>query len=166
MTAAAARLDPGSRRRWRSGADAGAFSRTLTGAPIELPSAVVGPPSTVSDPEWFGAVETRLRELGGLGPNWDQRGSAAVRSDALVFAHSLLQQVMLPIAPLPAIVPLGHGGILLVWSGNAADIEVEVVAPHEVVAYHLDKQSGTEREWTVAADFSSIAQVVRSVTGV
>jgi hypothetical protein len=88
----------------------------------------------------LGPTLTRFTEVAGLRDNWDRRGSAEVRTDVLSFAlRSVLPEVMLPTAPAPAVIPLGHGGVQLVWNTDSAEIEVEIIEPNKVIAYHFDK---------------------------
>jgi hypothetical protein len=103
-----------------------------------------------------------MRDLLKLKGDWDGRGSAEVSTDALAFAWSILNQIMPPTAPAPAIVPLGHGGVQLLWHNQKIDLEVEVVRPNEVVLYHLDKGTGQEEETLLTTDFSSITGILWS----
>jgi hypothetical protein len=113
-------------------------------------------------PAWARALQKRLEELVSLPPDWDGRGSAAVRMDALAFAWSVLGQSMAPSIAAPSMVPLGDGGVLLAWTSGAADIEVEVAKPNHVMIYHVDHRTGAEREWQTATEFSGLASLLRS----
>jgi hypothetical protein len=129
--------------------------------PIEAPEPQVSPPTTIGQPTWLFPVLESMSELLRLGDNWDARGSVAVRSDALSFAFAMLARVMPPSAPAPAIVPLGHGGVQLIWHGANGELEVEVVRPNEVVIYHLER-TGVEREWPATMDFSDLQSILWS----
>jgi hypothetical protein len=113
-------------------------------------------------PTWTEQVVWRLGELWKLGNNWDNRGSAAVRRDALFFAYQMLWQTMPPAAPAPSIIPLGHGGVQLVWSNDVSEIEVEVVRPNDVIVYYLDRPSGDEWEKRTETEFSELADLLRT----
>jgi hypothetical protein len=68
---------------------------------------------------------------------------------------------MTPTSPPPSLIPLGHGGVQLVWDNRLAELEIEVIAPHEMIVFILDKASGEEREWPLpTADFSEIAELI------
>jgi hypothetical protein len=99
-----------------------------------------------------------MEELASLGDNWDGRGSAEVRVDALNFAFSVLAQIMPPTAPAPAIVPLGHGGVQLLWHNQAHDLEVEIVGPNEIISYHLDRVTGVEDERQLTTELSPLTE--------
>jgi hypothetical protein len=73
----------------------------------------------------------------------------------------MLWQVMAPTTAVPSIVPLGHGGVQLLWSDALAEIEVEVTRPHQIVIYHLDRLTGAEREWPAEIEFSALADLLR-----
>src|SRR5262249_51317687 len=93
--------------------------------------------------------------------NWDQRGSAQVRQDVLSFAlRSVLPKILPPTAPPPAVIPLGHGGIQLVWNTPTAEIEIEVVEPNSIIAYHFDKTTGEESEEPLTIHFSGLEKLM------
>src|SRR5260370_32015635 len=96
---------------WPASSDIGhRFSRAASER-IAWPRPLTRTPSATEAHKWVEPTLARMEELAKLGDNWDRRGSAEVRVDALNFAFSLLAQVMPPAAPAPAIVPLGHGGL-------------------------------------------------------
>jgi hypothetical protein len=124
--------------------------------PVSYQRAQVSVPSTATQPQWTKPTAARLNELAALKSNWDQRGSAEVSGDAINFAANILNQVMSETALSPSIVPLGSGALQLLWNSDAADLEVEVIRPNEVVAYFLDKTTGHEEETLLTSDFSAI----------
>jgi hypothetical protein len=113
-------------------------------------------------PDWVEVLQKKTLELSRLGYDWDGRKSAAVRSDALVFAWHVLSRAMSSAVAAPSLVPLGHGGVQLVWSSRSADIEVEVVNPNHVIIYHADERTGQEDEWKASTDFSTLAELLRT----
>lgn len=130
--------------------------------PVTVVRPAVGPPSTASPPQWLDPTLRRIRELFDLGRDWDRRGSAAVRTDALAFAYSMLSQVMAPTTAPPSIIPLSHGGVQLLWTNPSVEIEVEVVQPNEIIIYHLDRTAGVEHEWQATTEFSGLSDLLRS----
>jgi hypothetical protein len=124
--------------------------------PVGYQRAEVSIPSTATEPRWIAPTAARLAELAALKHNWDRRHSAEVSRDALVFAVVILSQVMSETSVTPSIVPLGRGTLQLLWHNNAAELEVEVIRPNEVVAYFLDKTTGHEEEVPLTSDFSRI----------
>lgn len=143
--------------------DLGRFSDART-RPLHIPSPEISERTTTSVPTWFQPTLERFLELAELEGDWDQRGSAQVRRDVLSFAlRSVLPKILPPTAPAPAAIPLGHGGIQLVWNTKTAEIEVEVIAPYAVVAYQFDKKTGQEKEEQLTMDFSDLAKLMWSI---
>ena len=122
----------------------------------------VSSPSTAAEASWIAPTFARLQELAILDDDWDQRGSAGVSTDALNFAWYFLRQVMPPIAPVPGIVPLGHGGVQLVWHNDRCDLEVEVIGPNNMIAYYFDKVTGHEDEFSLTNEFYRITDILWS----
>ena len=149
--------------RWDDlGSDLGRFSDART-RPLHIPAPEISERTTTSVPTWLQPTRDRFSELLRLDDDWDQRGSAQVRSDVLNFAlGNVLPKILLPTSPAPAVIPLGHGGVQLVWNTRTAEIEVEVIAPLAVIAYHFDKATGEETEEQLTLDFSSLAKLMRS----
>src|ERR1700730_10398101 len=137
------------------------FSQTVS-EPVGYQRPEVSIPSTASQPKWVTPTEARMNELALLKNDWDRRGSAEVSIDALRFVANILGQVMPPTASPPAIAPLGHGGIQLLWHNDTADLEVEVVQPNEVIAYYLDKTTGQEEEISYTTEFPVITKILWS----
>jgi len=140
--------------------DLGRFSDART-RPLRIPAPEISERTTASVPAWFQPTLDRFLELAELQDDWDQRGSAQVRRDVLSFAlRSVLPKILPPTAPAPAAIPLGNGGIQLVWNTNTVEIEVEVVAPYSVIAYQFDKATGEEKEEQLTMDFSDLAKLM------
>ena|SRR5436190_11004970 len=130
--------------------------------PVCIARPIISPQSTASSPKWLSPILRRMTELSRLGRNWDNRGSAAIHRDTLAFTFQMLWQVMAPTTAPPSIVPLGHGGVQLLWSNSAAELEVEVTRPQQIVIYHLDRTAGTEREWPTEIEFTALAELLRA----
>jgi len=144
------------------GSDLGRFSDART-RPLRIPAPEISDRTTASVPTWFQPTLDRFLELADLEQNWDERGSSQVRRDVLSFAlRSVLPKILPHSAPAPAAIPLGHGGIQLVWNTNTAEIELEVIAPYSVIAYQFDKTTGREAEQQLAMDFSDLAKLMWS----
>jgi hypothetical protein len=142
--------------------DLGRFSDART-RPLRIPAPEISERTTASIPAWFQPTLDRFLELAELQENWDQRGSAQVRREVLSFAlRSVLPKILPPTAPAPAAIPLGHGGIQLVWNTDTAEIEVEVIAPYSVIAYQFDKITGQETEEQLTMNFSELAKLMWS----
>ncbi len=130
-------------------------------------AAVIRPPlaqtvtGAINDLDWLVPVVRRILELAHLRKDWDKRGSASVPVDTLVFVLVILEQIMPPDARAPSIVPLGHGGIQLLWHSSEAELEVEVVKPNELIAFYRDQHRDHEEEWPLSTDLSALEKIVR-----
>jgi hypothetical protein len=129
---------------------------------VDVQRPQLSPAMSVAADQWIAPTLNKMRELDRLEHNWDGRGSAATKRDALQFSLQLLDQIMAPTSPAPGIVPLGDGGVLLIWHNGRAELEVEVSGPNDLSVTFLDKMTGHEAEWPVAADFSSLAHLFRT----
>jgi hypothetical protein len=144
------------------GSDVSRFSDAAT-RPLRIPAPEVSERTTVSVPTWLQPTLDRLLELAEFQYDWDKRGSAQVRRDVLSFAlRSVLPKILPPTAPAPAVIPLGQGGIQLVWNTPKSEIELEVIEPYSVIAYHFDKETGEESEEPLTMDFSNLAKLMWS----
>lgn len=104
-------------------------------------------PSYVGRANWQRETVDRLLTLVPLRDNWDQRGSAAVRGDALSFAWTVLTQIMPHDGIAPVIIPLGNGGIQLEWSHpSGVELEIEIARPFEISAFYFDTRDGADIE--------------------
>jgi hypothetical protein len=120
----------------------------------------VSPTTTSGRPLWVSPVMRRILQLAALKKNWDGRGSARVSPDALIFVVTLLAQSMPPDGPAPDMVPLGNGGIQLIWTTPRAELEVEVTRPNDVYVYHHDRVSGLEREVRATTQFNELSSML------
>jgi len=113
----------------------------------------------------------RLRQIKGVGPNWDSYGSEAPTHAAVARAHSLIWEVYMgsvnagqrPAVPY-SVVPLSGGGVQVEWRGDAAAIEVEI-SSEGIFGYLLARGSGPSREFEEAENVSQsrILQLIRDV---
>jgi hypothetical protein len=147
---------------WPAAPDIGIrFSRSHA-EQISWPRPLTSSASATRRWDWFDLTLARIEELAQLEENWDGRGSAEIRTDALSFALSVLLQVMPPSASAPAIIPLGHGGIQLLWHNQDNDLEVEIAGPNQLEIYLLDKNTGTEQEFPLATELSPLTRILWS----
>ncbi|HTT82942.1 MAG TPA: hypothetical protein VMF67_05650 [Rhizomicrobium sp.] len=137
-----------------NGYDTGVITAAVTRA-FPRVDETLGPISSVSRPVWATEVCVRLQRLARLRANWDDRGSAAPNTDAITFAFSVLHRVLPPNAPAPDIHPLGHGGLQLSWARNDLELDLEVIAPNNLLVC-LSENGGPEQEWTATNELSRL----------
>lgn len=128
--------------------------------PVVVPVARVSPPITTRSAAWLEPIRAQFSELLALPANWDGRGSAAIKQDTLMFAVMFLFQTLPANAQVPGIIPLGNGGIQLIWHGRRGELEIEIVGPFQVEVFFQD-ENGTESAWRVSNDFASIGDLLR-----
>jgi hypothetical protein len=147
---------------WPAAPDIGIrFSRSHA-EQISWPRPLTSAASTMGRRNWVDLTLARMEELAALDDNWDGRGSAEIRTDALSFALSVLLQVMPHTAPAPAIVPLGHGGVQFLWHNRDNDLEVEIAGPNQLEIYLLDKNTGAEQEFPLTTELSPLTRILWS----
>src|SRR4051794_18619625 len=81
--------------------------------------------ATTTTPGWITEVEESLRALQKLPPGWDSHGGRPLHPHIGQAASTLLQQIVLPETPRPAVVPTGRGGVQFEWHVNGVDLEIE-----------------------------------------
>lgn len=80
---------------------------------------------------WRAAVDERLAKLSTYSKGWDGYEGEAPRRTVIAFARSILNSVMSPTTPAPAIVPMSGGGLQLEWHAGGLDIELAIYRPRE-----------------------------------
>jgi hypothetical protein len=130
--------------------------------PVQVSRPQLSAPSLANRSKWARATVDRLLALVPLKDNWDRRGSAAVRGDALSFAWTILAQVMPADGQTPVIVPLGNGGIQIEWSVPNVELEMEITRPFQISAFLYDRTNGEELEVPVDTEnLDSLTQLLR-----
>lgn len=121
--------------------------------------------SVTSRPEWVTKALTRMVEVAYLDQDWDGRGSTKPSLDTLSYAMDVLIHVMPWNAPTPSIVPLGHGGIQMLWHTVSFELEVEIVDPGTIITLLVDRVSGNEDEWPEKRDLKQLSEALTRLFG-
>lgn len=85
----------------------------------------------VVEERWRSAVDNRLAKLSAYTKGWDGHHGEPPRRTVIAFARSILNSVMSPTTPAPAIVPMSGGGLQLEWHAGGLDIELAIYRPRE-----------------------------------
>lgn len=128
----------------------------------EAPSASAH--SAHTQPSWLPYVYDRLAQLMNLPPGWDGYGGEPVPVDIASFAAQLLIETLDPEGPCPQIVPLSYGGVQIEWHELTLDLEIEVVAPHEIIVSYEDATTGDEDEFRLSTDVYRLAALLGELT--
>ncbi|MSP00907.1 MAG: hypothetical protein EXR07_07645 [Acetobacteraceae bacterium] len=123
-------------------------------------------PSVMNGESAWSVMKARFDEIENLKYDWDHRRSAPVPFGTLAFARQMLTSIMPPHARAPAVVPLGSGGIQLVWRTGVGELEIEVVKPNRVVAFYLDHGTCVEQEWEFSTNFRRLSDILWKINKV
>ena len=102
-------------------------------------------------PAWHREAMNKVIALVGMQKNWDGYGSEPLRRDTALFALEILQAVMQPRTPMPAVVPSATG-VQLEWHEKGIDLELHVSAPY---AYEIWFEDRTGQHQPVSEDLSN-----------
>ena len=116
-----------------------------------------------NNPLWVQELESRLNSLTGLPIGWDGYQGKPVSFSCASFAANLIGRICVDNVPAPHLVPGSDGTLQLEWHLNGYDIEIDILAPFEVVAARYDHATGEEEEIEVQADFSELAEWVTAL---
>lgn len=113
--------------------------------------------------QWVQELESRLNSLTKLPIGWDGYQGKPVSFSCAKFAANLIESICVDNVPAPQLVPGSDGTLQLEWHLNDYDIEIDVLAPFEVVATRYDHVTGEEDEIEVQSDFSKLAEWVTAL---
>jgi hypothetical protein len=106
---------------------------------------------------WVEALKDRFDELTSLPKGWDGYAGRPVKFTCAQFAANLIERLFDPGLPPPSLVPGSDGTVQIEWHRNRYDIEIDVLAPYEVVATRFDHVSGLSQEVDLGSDFTDLA---------
>lgn len=113
----------------------------------------------VSNPRspWVKELESRFNALTSLRKGWDGYVGLPVSFTCAQFAANVIERLYSDALPPPQLVPMSDGTLRLEWHMNKYDLEIEVLAPYEVVALRTDLITEEEQEIKVQTDFTELA---------
>lgn len=106
--------------------------------------------------DWSESLRARFQELVNLSFNWDGHGGQPVSFDIAMFAATVLNRLFLEKVPLPSLVPGTDGTLQIEWHYNGYDIELDILAPNDVVAYFYDHHRKEDTEMEIKANFGDV----------
>ena len=110
--------------------------------------------------QWFRELNGRLGYLTSLPLGWDGYAGQPVSPNVAQFAAKLIEHLFTDAVPAPQLVPGSDGTLQLEWHLNGYDIEIDVLAPFDIVATRYDHISDVEDEIEVQSDFSELMRWV------
>lgn len=108
---------------------------------------------------WRDQVLRRLEHLVRLEPGWDGYDAPHVQFPIAAFAFSMLESICGPNTTTPDIVPGSNGDLQIEWHTLNGDIELDVRAPNDVLAWRSTEEQDGE-ELLLKNNFSEIARWV------
>lgn len=100
--------------------------------------------------------------LGRLGPDWDGYGASAPASHLYAAGLTLMEELLAPDDPVPAVVPLARGGVQFEWSTEDRELEIEVLSTTRFDVFYEDGDIEVEEVMTFR-DLSRIAELIARI---
>lgn len=107
---------------------------------------------------WVAELADRFDELTSLPKGWDGYAGCPVSFNCAQFAANLIERLFVSAIPAPQLVPGSDGTLQIEWHRNQFDIEIDVLAPYEVVATRHDLVSGSSEEIELQTDFTPLSE--------
>lgn len=119
----------------------------------------------VSNPRspWVKELEGDFNTLTSLRKGWDGYAGLPVSFTCAQFAANIIESLYTQALPPPQLVPMSDGTLRLEWHMNKYDLEIEVLAPYEVVACRTDLMTDEEEEIEVQTDFTELSKWVSAL---
>ncbi len=115
--------------------------------------------------KWRDSVIKRLSELVALQPGWDGYAGVPVMFENAYFAMEVLAACCRGDDPTPQIVPGTNGDLQIEWHLEKGDIELHILAPNDVHAWHVDENTGFEGEEVLLTnDFIVVVRWIKNLT--
>ena len=121
---------------------------------------------SVPNSPWFENLQEKFNDICSLPVGWDGYAGFPVSFNNAIFAANLLERLYLDGVPAPAIVPGSDGSLQLEWHRNQFDVEIDVLAPYEVLATRTDHANNTEQEFELESDFSVLADWISDLKSI
>lgn len=120
---------------------------------------------TDSEQKWRDPVIRRLDELVALQPGWDGYKGVPVTFSNAYFAIEVLEACCRGDDPIPQIVPGTSGDLQIEWHLEKGDVELHILAPNDVHAWHFNENTGFEGEEVLLTnDFTAVVRWIENLT--
>lgn len=111
-------------------------------------------------PAWVEPVIKALADLLTLPVDWDSYGASRIAPSHVGAALDVLQYIMKPETPVPAVVPTNRGGVQLEWHTGGIDLEIETLSTQRWLISFECAAKGIEWEKEVVGDLSPLAKCI------
>lgn len=106
---------------------------------------------------WVAELKDRFDELTALPRGWDGYSGRPVTFNCAQFAANLIERLFVESVSAPQLVPGGDGTLQLEWHQNQFDVEIDVLAPYDVLAMRRDLRTGHVEELELQTDFTPLS---------
>ena len=114
--------------------------------------------------KWREPVIRRLNELTALQLGWDGYEGIPVSFQNAYFAMEMLDACCRGDAPAPQIVPGSSGDLQIEWHLERGDIELHILGPNDVHAWHADENTGFDgEEVPLTNDFTAVVKWIKNL---
>jgi hypothetical protein len=128
----------------------------------DIPVTPIGYLMTDIRQTWHDAVIKRLNELVALQQGWDGYDGAPVTFENAYFAMEVLNACCRGDDPTPQIVPGTNGDLQIEWHLDKGDIELHILSPNDVHAWHVNENTETDgEELSLATDFTAVVRWIK-----
>lgn len=110
-----------------------------------------------SEKEWASTLVGKFNELTALPDGWDGYVGRPVSFTCASFSANLLERLYDEALPPPSLVPGSDGTLQFEWHINHYDVEVDVLAPFNVIATRHSCLTGMTEELELETDFTQLA---------
>ena len=122
--------------------------------PISIPRVRVTQPRS----QWVLELKERFDDLTSLPPGWDGYAGRPVTFHCAMFAANLIERLFVAGVPAPQLVPGGDGTLQIEWHRNQFDVEIDVLAPYDVLAVRRNNRTGEVEELELHMDFLPLSE--------
>ncbi len=105
---------------------------------------------------WSDSLQKRFDQLASLPKGWDGYQGSPVSFTCAQFAANLLERLCVADVPPPQLVPGSDGTLQIEWHRNQFDVEIDILAPFEVVAVRRNLTTEVVEELELQMDFSPL----------
>lgn len=112
---------------------------------------------------WAATLKERFDELASLSRGWDGYSGCPVAPDCAQFAANLIERLFVEGVPAPQLVPGGDGTLQIEWHRNQFDVEIDVLAPYDVLAVRRNNRTGEVEELELQMDFSPLREWIAAL---
>jgi hypothetical protein len=131
----------------------------------EIPATPVGYLMTDVRQKWRDPVIKRLNELVALQQGWDGYEGVPVTFENAYFAMEVLDACCRGDDPTPQIVPGTNGDLQIEWHLEKGDIELHILSPNDVHAWHVNENTGSDgEELSLTTDFTTVVRWIENLT--